>query len=1081
MKRLLIILLVLCSVISFSQSVVNRAGPSNTVSDARLQAQYNLFIPRVLDTTAALTPPARGLDTCGAIIYTYADDAFWYRACYPYKHWARVGSGSSLPQLPDGLYSGGDVAWTGTGLTFSVTPAIYVLNGTPYAFNGGNITLPAADPTFDKIVVIILDSSGASYVDGIPSATPQEPSINPQTQIRRAIVTVPANSPIPAIVTQILYDENLGTPTEWDATSTGTVVFGNTNFPFHLTIAAAASGFVAGQYIGLNYTDTVNSLPRGNLVAFLRLAGVMQPSQNFNVNLLYQGNIVGQTLNFTIGGMSNGLLNSYQALVFPMTSFSPGNLIFDEVRFTAVGIGTFPAFNLDYIQFQTGIIPVTVIPNQKFGHPQGDNFGNESRLFDQNDFNFSLINGNVGIRSIAPSKALSIGNDINNAEALTLYAPDGSSSFISGADGTSLTIKSGINTRLIPTLNGGFLSYESNVIGAESGVYARYFNANNAELGRIGEGELIANVSRELFLKPMSTGGKSTYLNLYGPIKMTDLPGLTTADTLIAQKGDSLVKIPYSALSATYFNANIGAGFRLAVPGTNNIKTLFSNVTGAWDSASNANALTFKVDTTVIATRAYANNLVTTYFNSNVGSSYRWAIPGTNNIKTLRVLNGILADSVTANTLSIQVDSATYATKAFVASVAGGGGFTGVTSVSVVNANGFNGSVATATTTPAITISTTITGVLKGNGTAISAATVGTDYSVGTSALATGLLKSTTATGALSIAVANTDYVTPAVTTLSSLVSVGTMTTGSISTGFIVRGVTMTLGSDASFDSYYRNASGILTRLANGTTGQVYTATTGAAPSWQTVAASLTINSSLINSGTSGRILFQNASNQVSQSANLFFDATNNRIQSRVFLNAGTAAANTAPLKFTTGTVLTTPEAGAMEYDATNFYLSPSTTRKRIPLTNNATPANGQIGIGNGVDYTVANITAAANNLVITNGAGTISVGANGAFQTLTTGATITWNAALGYNANLTLANTGATLNITNPVDGQEYALIITQGTGGSRTITTWPAGTIWPNGTPPTLSTTLGAVNVITLKRRGTGYIGKYDSSPYQ
>ena len=51
-----------------------------------------------------------------------------------------------------------------------------------------------------------------------------------------------------------------------------------------------------------------------------------------------------------------------------------------------------------------------------------------------------------------------------------------------------------------------------------------------------------------------------------------------------------------------------------------------------------------------------------------------------------------------------------------------------VTSVSVASANGFAGTVATATTTPAITVSTSITGVLKGNGTAISAATAGTDY-----------------------------------------------------------------------------------------------------------------------------------------------------------------------------------------------------------------------------------------------------------------------------------------------------------------------------------------------------------------
>lgn len=48
-----------------------------------------------------------------------------------------------------------------------------------------------------------------------------------------------------------------------------------------------------------------------------------------------------------------------------------------------------------------------------------------------------------------------------------------------------------------------------------------------------------------------------------------------------------------------------------------------------------------------------------------------------------------------------------------------------VTSISVATANGFAGSVANPTTTPVITLSTTITGILQGDGTAISAATVG--------------------------------------------------------------------------------------------------------------------------------------------------------------------------------------------------------------------------------------------------------------------------------------------------------------------------------------------------------------------
>ena len=73
-----------------------------------------------------------------------------------------------------------------------------------------------------------------------------------------------------------------------------------------------------------------------------------------------------------------------------------------------------------------------------------------------------------------------------------------------------------------------------------------------------------------------------------------------------------------------------------------------------------------------------------------------------------------------------------------------------VTTVSVVSANGLAGSVANASTTPAITLSTSITGVLKGNGTAISAATAGTDYVAPGGALGTpssGTLSSCTVDG----------------------------------------------------------------------------------------------------------------------------------------------------------------------------------------------------------------------------------------------------------------------------------------------------------------------------------------------
>ncbi len=89
-------------------------------------------------------------------------------------------------------------------------------------------------------------------------------------------------------------------------------------------------------------------------------------------------------------------------------------------------------------------------------------------------------------------------------------------------------------------------------------------------------------------------------------------------------------------------------------------------------------------------------------------------------------------------------------------SATGSGGT--VTSVSVASANGCAGTVAKPTPTPAITLSTSVTGLLKGNGTAVSAATSGTDYAPATSG--TAILKGNGA-GGFSSASAGTDYEVP--------------------------------------------------------------------------------------------------------------------------------------------------------------------------------------------------------------------------------------------------------------------------------------------------------------------------------
>jgi hypothetical protein len=87
--------------------------------------------------------------------------------------------------------------------------------------------------------------------------------------------------------------------------------------------------------------------------------------------------------------------------------------------------------------------------------------------------------------------------------------------------------------------------------------------------------------------------------------------------------------------------------------------------------------------------------------------------------------NGEIYYNTTSNVLRQYINGAWV-------NVGSGTGTGSVTSVSVVSANGFAGSVANPSSTPAITLTTTITGVLQGNGTAISAYSPGNLTDAGT-------------------------------------------------------------------------------------------------------------------------------------------------------------------------------------------------------------------------------------------------------------------------------------------------------------------------------------------------------------
>lgn len=215
------------------------------------------------------------------------------------------------------------------------------------------------------------------------------------------------------------------------------------------------------------------------------------------------------------------------------------------------------------------------------------------------------------------------------------------------------------------------------------------------------------------------------------------------------------------------------------------------------------------------------------------------------------------ADGITP--VRVYVDPTTH--RLLVDLPAGGSGT--VTSVSVTTANGVSGSVATATTTPAITLTLgaitptsvnglTITGTtgtltltnaktltvqnsltFSGTDGAALVLTVGLTVTTNAGTLAFGGVGKTMTfnktmsftaaddTGVYTFPTGTVTLVATTVTALGSLVTVGTITSGGLGTGAVIGGVTMTLGSDARGDIYYRSNTGVLTRLALGAVNTV--------------------------------------------------------------------------------------------------------------------------------------------------------------------------------------------------------------------------------------------------------------------
>jgi len=90
-----------------------------------------------------------------------------------------------------------------------------------------------------------------------------------------------------------------------------------------------------------------------------------------------------------------------------------------------------------------------------------------------------------------------------------------------------------------------------------------------------------------------------------------------------------------------------------------------------------------------------------------------------------------------------------------------------------------------------------------------------------------------------------------------------------------------------------------------------------------------------------------------SATSHIFYGGTNKQVSigtaavptAKLHIAAGAAAATSAPIKLTSGTNLTTPEAGAVEFDGTNLFFTPSTVRQTILTNTNPASITGNVSV----------------------------------------------------------------------------------------------------------------------------------------
>jgi hypothetical protein len=377
MRKILLMILVIVSFQAFGQNPTNYQYRTVRERLIAMMTDSGLHFPRYNTTPFSRTGISTHSGQVG--IDTINHGAFFLSG----DKWRNFGSLSFETKL----LNGGIVTWDSV-LKFTVSAAVYYINGAYHTSSSTSLTLDAAHATLDRIDLIYLDSAGAKKITGTAAASPAEPNLPPNS-IRLTAVQVNATVTSPSLIdTLMIYDENV----EWTGAATSvTTDFNGTTNPCHFIKTTDLGAVTSASYIEYTRSSALRISDYTVLKFYLRLKATFAANTQLQISWRRGGVLKSTSLNLASGNY--GYLRSAsgcQLITIPMSAFSFLSDSIDAIRFQFTGSNASGCY-LDFIQIQSGIIQTQPGQGSRFAVSGEDAVATQNRYFNGRDtYFFSL-------------------------------------------------------------------------------------------------------------------------------------------------------------------------------------------------------------------------------------------------------------------------------------------------------------------------------------------------------------------------------------------------------------------------------------------------------------------------------------------------------------------------------------------------------------------------------------------------------------------------------------------------------------------------------------------------------------------